>query len=635
MTYALDWLPVAEDFRASLREALSIRNPDERLVRLVALSQNRLNFVETIQLDKALSESAREARLEYRTVRLALLSSCTVDHLPAAIRVAGIRRQLNIEVYTGGYGQYRQELLDPSSGLHKFRPNMILLSLTSRAVLGDVPVSITREALDQAISAEISDLASLWNAARDRMGATVIQQSFLDVTEPLFGSHDRLVPGSPSQVVSCLNDQSASAAASEGVLWLDIARSSAREGLDAWFDVRQWLQGKIEIAPQSAPEYGDLAARLIAAQVGQSRKCLVFDLDNTLWGGVIGDDGLEGIALGEGCAVGEAHLALQRYARLLKARGVILAVCSKNEMSIAESAFRDHPEMLLERSDFAAFVANWADKAENLRSIAKHLNIGLDSMVFVDDNPVERARIRESLPMVAVPELPADVSGYVPCVANAGYFEAVSFTEDDQARADQYAANVQREAVRQTAQSMDEFLRGLDMRVDYGPFTPVDLPRITQLFNKTNQFNTTTQRYSQEDVTRFGEDSDAITLHFRLTDRFGDNGLVSAMVLQRVPAEENTFEIKNWVMSCRVFGRQLENEVMNIVVDVASNYGAKTLRADYIATQKNTVISDLYGRLAFARIDEPTQDDARSTWQLELADYSPIPTFIRHETNSQ
>ena len=244
-----------------------------------------------------------------------------------------------------------------------------------------------------------------------------------------------------------------------------------------------------------------MLARVIAAQRGLSKKCLVLDLDNTLWGGVIGDDGPEGIILGEGTGTGEAHLALQRYARQLRERGVILAVCSKNDPAVAEAVFRDHPEMLLKLTDIAAFVANWEDKAVNLRRIAEQLNIGIDSLVFVDDNPAERARIRQSLPMVAVPELPADAGQYVRCLADAGYFESVAFTADDSRRGEQYSANASREAFRESSQNMDDFLRGLDMSVTFGPFQTVDLTRVAQLIGKTNQFNPTTRRYSLEDVS--------------------------------------------------------------------------------------------------------------------------------------
>ena len=482
--------------------------------------------------------------------------------------------------------------------------------------------------VDGAIGRFVAELRSLWRKAREIGGAAVIQQTFLDVSEPLFGGYDRMVPGAPATVVARLNDQVCEAAGRDGVLVLDIARASQRDGIDAWFDVGRWLQGKLEIAPQAAPLYGDLAARILGAQRGLSKKCLVLDLDNTLWGGVIGDDGLDGIVLGEGSAAGEAHLALQHYAKQLKERGVVLAVCSKNDAKIAEAAFRDHPEMVLRRSDFAAFQANWDDKAQNLKAIAARLNIGIDSLVFVDDNPIERARVRQSLPMVAVPELPEDPAHYVRCLAEAGYFEAIAFTAEDRDRAQSYAANAEREALLGSAESMEDFLRGLAMTAVYGPFTAVDHARVVQLINKTNQFNTTTRRYAGDEIARIMEEPDAVTLQFRLLDRVGDNGLVSTMILRPTPDDDEALEIENWVMSCRVFGRELEYEAMNIAVEAAKERGARTLVADYIPTPKNDVISRLYPSLGFTEVDSPTPANGATRWALDLADYVTRKTHI-------
>jgi FkbH-like protein len=359
-----------------------------------------------------------------------------------------------------------------------------------------------------------------------------------------------------------------------------------------------------------------------------SKKCLVLDLDNTLWGGVIGDDGLEGIILGEGTATGEAHLALQRYAKQLKDRGVILAICSKNDPAIAEAVFHDHPEMLLKRTDFAAFVANWQDKAANLKRIAELLNIGADSLVFVDDNPAERARIRQSLPMVAVPELPGDAAQYVRCLAEAGYFESAAFTVEDSQRAEQYSANASREALLESSSSMSDFLRGLEMSVIFGPVQAVDLARVAQLIGKTNQFNPTTRRHSLDDVARFVATDRCLTLQFRLIDRFGDNGLVSAMILRPDPDTPGLLDIDTWVMSCRVFGRQLEHEAMNIAVETACRAGARALRADYTPTAKNGVVRELYSMLGFTQSEEALPQEGATRWFVQLSDYVPQPTYI-------
>jgi FkbH-like protein len=624
----MNWLPIARDFRDDLRAALASDNPAEGLEALAALAAHRLSFVETVQLDRALARlGVKEAR-GFQPVRLAILASSTVDQLPPAIRVAGLRRKLLIEVHSGTYGQYRQDLLDPTSALHRFQPQAALFSLTAREAISGVALAASGAEVDGVIARLVAELRSLWRKARGIGGAAVIQQTFIDVSEPLFGGYDRMVPGAPATVVAGLNDQMCRAAAHDGVLILDVARASQRDGLDAWFDVGRWLQGKLEIAPQAAPVYGDFAARILAAQRGLSKKCLVLDLDNTLWGGVIGDDGLDGIVLGEGSAVGEAHLALQHYAKQLKERGVILAVCSKNDVKIAEAAFRDHPEMVLRRSDFAAFQANWDDKAQNLKAIAAKLNIGVDSLVFVDDNPIERARVRQSLPVVAVPEMPEDPAHYVRCLADAGYFEAVAFTAEDRDRAQAYAANAERDALLETAESMDDFLRGLVMTAVYGPFTAVDHARVVQLINKTNQFNTTTRRYAADEITRIMEEPDAVTLQFRLLDRVGDNGLVSTMILRPTEDDDEVLEIENWVMSCRVFGRELEFEAMNIAVEAAKERGARTLVADYIPTPKNDVISKLYPSLGFTKVDASAPANGATRWVLELADYVARKTHI-------
>jgi FkbH-like protein len=623
----MNWLPSARDFREDLRAALARAKPADGLEALAAIAAHRLSFLETVQLDRALARLEVKEAPGFQPVRLAILASATVDHLPPAIRVAGLRRKLLIDVHSGAYGQYRQDLLHPASALHRFQPQAVLFSLTARDAIAGIALSASRAEVEGAIARVVAELKSLWRKAREIGAAAVIQQTFLDVSEPLFGGYDRMVPGTPSTVVARLNDQVCEAAARDGVLILDVARSSQRDGIDTWFDVGRWLQGKLEIAPQAAPLYGDLAARILAAQRGLSKKCLVLDLDNTLWGGVIGDDGLDGIVLGEGSAAGEAHLALQHYAKLLKERGVILAVCSKNDVKIAEAAFRDHPEMALSRSDFAAFQANWDDKAQNLKAIAAKLNIGVDSLVFVDDNPIERARVRQSLPMVAVPEMPEDPALYVRCLAEAGYFEATAFTAEDRDRAEAYAANAEREALLGAAESMDDFLRGLAMTAVYGPFTAVDHARVVQLINKTNQFNTTTRRYAADEITRIMEEPDAVTLQFRLLDRVGDNGLVSTMIL-RPTEDDEVLEIENWVMSCRVFGRELEFEAMNIAVEAAKKRGVRALVADYIPTPKNDVISKLYPSLGFTEASSPAPANGARRWVLDLADYVARKTHI-------
>ena len=624
----MNWLPPPPDVTISLQNLRATKDPAKKIERLIDLARCRLTYLETIQVDNALARIApTEDTVMLPRVRMAILGSSTAEHLLPSLRVAGLRYGLCLDLYAGSFGQYRQEILEPSASLRDFAPDIILLSVNCAEALANVAIADSKQQVDQVVDKFVGEMSALWRAAQTMLGAAVVQQSILDVTNSMFGSFDRLVPGAPRRVISHINDSMAQAANDEQVFWLDVAAQCARDGLDSWFDPARWLQGKMEIAPQAAMAYGELAARLIAAQRGKSRKCLVLDLDNTLWGGVVGDDGIEGIVLGQGSALGEAHVSLQQYAKALNERGIVLAVCSKNDEETARLAFEKHPEMHLKLADIAVFVANWQDKVDNLISIADRLNIGLDALVFVDDNPVERARVREALPPVAVPELPDDPAQYVPCIAAAGYFEAVTFTADDQQRTRQYAANAERNIVLGQATTIEDFLRDLDMRIEFGPVDSVNLARVTQLINKTNQFNTTTRRLTAHEITAYANDPGNLSLQFRLRDRFGDNGLVSAIIMCLNKTEPHSLDMLNWVMSCRVFGRQLEDEIMNIVVEAVRGIGVRTLFADYVPTGRNKVISELFSGLEFSKFSDC--NDGSITWKLDVADYRTRKTFIR------
>jgi FkbH-like protein len=375
-----------------------------------------------------------------------------------------------------------------------------------------------------------------------------------------------------------------------------------------------WHKAKQEVSPAAGPLYGELVGRLLAAQQGRSFKCLVLDLDNTLWGGVIGDDGLEGIQLGQGSGVGEAFVAFQRYARDLAGRGVILAVCSKNDEATALEPFEKHPEMILKRSDIACFVSNWNDKASNIKHIAQQLNIGLDSLVFVDDNPFERNQVRGELPMVAVPELPEDPSLYSACIASGGYFEAVALTRDDLNRSEQYQKNLEREKAQASFGDLSEYLKSLEMEMIWGPFDPLSLPRVTQLINKTNQFNLTTRRYSEEDTSRFAADPRTVTLRCRLTDRFGDNGIIGIIIA--VEEKEGDWDIDTWLMSCRVLGRGVEQAMLKLLIQEVSGRDGKRLLGRYIPTAKNGMVKDHFAGLGFEPLGNSEKGETR--WVLSV-----------------
>jgi FkbH-like protein len=621
-----------------MRDARAIAEPDQRLQALVRLAGYDRDVTATGKIDRlageclrALGEGSRRAE-GLTPLRLAILPSHTVDHLSPAIRVAGLHRRLALQVKLGGYGLYRQELLHGAEELERFEPGLILLALDASAMLPQLPIGAPEPEVDAAVRHMVDELRLLWKHARTRYGAQPVQQLLLPTAPRLFGSFDALLPASPAALLDRLNAAVVAAARQDGALVLDLAGQMPEQvGKQDRFDPVRWHQGKQLVNPPFAPLYGDLVARLAAAVAGLSAKCLVLDLDNTLWGGVIGDDGIEGIRLGQGSAEGEAYAAFQHYAAQLGRRGVILAVSSKNDDTVARAAFEQHPDMVLRSADIACFQANWGDKAANLRAIAQQLNIGLDSLVFIDDNPAERAIVRRELPQVAVPELPEDVSGYAARVAAAGFFEATSLTGEDLERGRSYTANAERQAVLDTATDMDGFLRSLAMELIARPIGPVDRPRAAQLINKSNQYNLTTRRRTDQELAATLADPAAIGLSFRLTDRFGDNGLISVVLARPDPAlAEDELLIDTWLMSCRVLGRGVEAGALACLVQAAGSRNASALIGEYRPSGRNVMVENHYADLGFKPTDAPAHADRESRfWKLVLANAELPPHHLK------
>lgn len=616
----LPWLPPPASWADTLARAAAAEDTAAWDV-LVAAANHALDASRTNRLDRLLQSRFATAPpgLATRPVRLAILASSTVAHLIPAIRVGALRRGLWVEVYAAPYGAYRQDLLDPASGLHAFAPDTVLFAL-------DTP-ALTRP--PGSVADALVDLRGLWRRARAAFGCPVIQQTLLPVAAPLLGSNEHRLPGSAAASAARLNGLLRGAAEEEGVDLLALDALAGRHGLDAWHDPVWWLRAKQEVSPAAAPLYGDHVARLLAARQGLSKKCLVLDLDNTLWGGVVGDDGVAGLALGQGSAEGEAFLSVQAYARDLAARGVILAVVSKNDERNALEAFETHPEMLLRRADFAAFLANWDDKAQNLRRVAATIGIGLDSLVFVDDNPFERELVRAELPMVAVPELPEDPARYASALAEAGYFEALHVTAEDRERGRQYAANAARSAAEAEAADLPAYLASLGMRLLWRSFDRVGLGRIVQLVNKTNQFNLTTRRVTEEETLALMERSDALCLQFRLLDRFGDSGTIGIVVAE--PSGAGDLALTIWLMSCRVLGRQVEAAMLAVVAGEARRLGARRLVGLYRPSPKNGMVRGLYPGFGFRPLDETPDGTLRFVLDLDADAAGPAFVAIEDE----
>ena len=615
----LDFLPLREDWAERFAETKGLSGA-AALGALRDLAGARLSFVQVGKLDRAISQAVEKdgGRAGLSTIRLALIGSATTSHLAPAIRVAALRRGLLVEVYEGNYGMYMHELSDPGSALHAFKPDALLIALDAHH-LADAPGSSAESAL--------SLMEQCWDLAAGHLQCAVLQQTVLPVFPPYLGNNEQRLAESPANIVDEVNAALRKRADAADVHLLTLDSFCRAEGVSAWYEPALWYKSKHEVHPRASVVYGDQVARQLAALRGLSSKCLVLDLDNTLWGGVIGDDGLEGIVLGQGSAVGEAHLHFQRYCAALASRGVILAVCSKNDEVNARLPFTKHTEMVLRESHIACFVANWQDKASNLRQIATTLNIGIDSLVFADDNPAERALIRKELPLVQVPELPEDPALYADIIAKAGYFEGLRVTSEDKERRQQYQANSERARMREQVTDVEGYLKSLGMELMVEPFSEAGLARTTQLINKTNQFNLTTRRYTETEVRALANSAEVITLQARLTDRFGDNGTI-AVLIARIGADREAV-IDTWLMSCRVLGRRVEEACLNVLVGACQDHGVTRLIGEYRPTEKNGMVRDLYSRLGFSGLSsEGTSAEQRLQLELNSYQQKPVPMKV-------
>lgn len=623
---ALGWLlPPPADFSRRCKALSEQANPgaEARVLANAGLEGNALS-----RLGRAITRLREAGRdmAPLKPFRLGLLGNGTLDLLAPALVASAARHGILLEVVKADYDQVVQEALSPESGINQAKPDAVLVALDLRGL----PMRTTPGDL-AGVRANVDAGMACLNAIREgfgrNSGAVCIVQTLAPPPETLFGGLDRAVPGTAADLVDQFNRALVDSIPDTRDVLLDVAALAATVGLGAWHSPAQWNLAKLPFSDTFVPLYAEHVARLIGALRGRSRRCLILDLDNTVWGGVIGDDGLEGIKVAQGDATGEAHLAVQRLALELRGRGIVLAVSSKNTDAVARSPFAQHPEMLLKETHFAVFQANWNDKATNIKAIADELALGLESMVFLDDNPVERGLVRRLLPEVAVPELPDDPSLFARTLAAAGYFEAVAFSDEDRKRAAMYDDNARRVQLQRQVGDVDAYLASLDMVITFQPFDATGRARISQLINKSNQFNLTTRRYTEADVAAAQDDPDTFTLQVRLADMFGDNGMISVVICRRLGAD--AWEIDTWLMSCRVLGRKVEAMVLREVLAEARAAGIARLVGVYRPTDRNAMVRDHYGKLGFTLVDEAADGETR--WELPVAtDVPAAPMRVVH-----
>ncbi|HXY34985.1 MAG TPA: HAD-IIIC family phosphatase [Planctomycetaceae bacterium] len=559
-----------------------------------------------------------------RVTRLAILGGPTTIQLRQLIEVFLAGEGIAAEIYEAEYGLFRQEILTPGSGLDAFAPEIVFLATGARDVTRLPPIDADHAAVDQFADQELAEWTRLWKTAQSRWNAALIQNNFECATGGVWGHYAVRHPGARENYLARLNRMLAEQAPAFVALH-DLNGLSAEAGAAGWFDPRFYYEFKMPCGAECLPGYAHSVVSLIRSMLGRSKKVLALDLDNTLWGGVVGDLGPGGIKFGQGSGEGEAFLAFQQYAKELLQRGIVLAVCSKNDPERAREPFEKRADMVLRMSDISAFVANWDNKADNLRVIADRLELGLDSIVFVDDNPAERALVRRFVPQVAVPDMPEDPSGYIAALARHRYFEMASFTREDSARVRYYSENSRRKELAASAPDLETFLTSLRMKMKVEPINDLNIERSTQLVNKSNQFNLTTRRYTLAEVRGLVESRDWQTRTFSLRDELGDNGLISVILLRK---QGDALAIDTWIMSCRVLQRGVEQFARNEVVDLCRSEGCSRLLGTYIPTAKNSLVVDHYAKLGFS----PAGSDGATTfWELRVEGNVPLKHFIERD----
>jgi len=589
-----------------------------------------MDVVQLLQRRKRLRRELLEQK-GLRPLRIAVLGATTTSELTDLLELLLLADGFQPEFLQSEYNKYFEDaVLDPAR-IRAFKPDLVYIHTHFNSARNLPGVTGNKDEYSSRLKAESERFRTIWQSLHENVGCQIIQNNFESPPLPALGNFDAVSFGGTTRFLNELNLEFARAASDNPRLTIhDLNAVAARIGLNQWFDWSRWHNYKILTTPEGSLALARSLTAIIGAMLGRAKKCLVLDLDNTLWGGVIGDDGLDKIQIGRETPVAEAYTAFQEYCLRLRDRGVLLAVCSKNEDEIARSGFT-HPDSVLKLEHFSAFKANWSPKHENIRDIARQLNLGLDSFVFVDDNPAERAIVAAQLPAVAVPDMGDDITLYPARVQSGMFFETLALSREDTERAATYAANAAREESQGKFADYGEYLASLQMHAEIDGFRPVYLERIAQLINKTNQFNLTTRRYTFAEVGELATSANHVTLYGKLTDMFGDNGLISVVV---GALDGTTLNIDLWLMSCRVLKRDMELAMLDLLAERASAAGATRLVGRYLRTAKNAMVADHYEKLGFTLLNAAA-DGSSSEWELEVAGYRPQTRHIKIQGTRQ
>ncbi len=543
----------------------------------------------------ALKKNLKKDMSQLTPVRAAILGDCATQHIDTALRGYGFEAGLRYEVFDADYNQIDAQTMDPGSELYQHQPAWVILANCTDK-LYEAYCAYPLGERSRFAEAMRDRLVVVWQRIWANCNARLLQFNFPAWDDRVFGDFGAKTPESFSYQLRKLNYLLAESCAEyKNVFIVDIDGLQSRLGEAQVRDPKMYCIAKMPFRTDFLAYIAKQITDTVLAASGSFKKCIVLDLDNTLWGGVIGDDGLDGIQIGE-LGLGHAFSAFQSWLKEMKNRGIILCVCSKNNEPAAKEPFEKHPEMVLKLEDISVFVANWEDKAGNIRHIQSVLNIGMDSLVFLDDNPFERSVVRSLIPNITVPELPENPEEYVDYLRSLNLFETASYSEEDKVRTQQYRAEAQRVSLQSQCADYDAYLEGLEMIAEAKPFDSFHFPRIAQLTQRSNQFNLRTVRYTEQEIAAIAGDDRYLTLYFTLKDKFGDHGLISAVIMEK---QADRLFVNTWLMSCRVLKRGMEEFIVNKMVSAAREAGYEIVEGEYLKTAKNAMVSRIYEKLGF------------------------------------
>ena len=570
---------------------------------------------------KELRKNCKNAPAVVNAPRLALVGDTATQFLAMALHGEAISRGFDLNMFEADYNQVERQFMDSSSELYAFDPDYVVL-FQSTHKLGEYHAML-EESQQYALADErLGFVASICKNPQWK-GKKIICMNYPEIEDTVFGSYANKVETSLTWQVRKLNYGLMQLAQQHANLFVcDIVSVQNKMGRDRMFASNVYVSTEMVLSVDVLPMIASRTIDIVSALRGHFKKCLILDLDNTLWGGVIGDDGIEGIQLGHGLGIGKAFTEFQMWVKKLKQRGIIICVVSKNNEQTAKEPFEKHPDMVLKLDDIAVFMANWETKVDNIRAIQQVLNIGFDSMVFLDDNPFERNMVRENIPGIMVPELPEDPGEYLEFLYGENLFETASYSGSDRDRTKQYQVEAQRVSLQKTFANEADFLKSLNMVSVVSGFNKFNIPRVAQLSQRSNQFNLRTVRYTEADVEALAADENIIDLSFTLEDKFGDNGLIAVVIMK--PLDTDTLFVDSWFMSCRVLKRGMENFTLNTMVEEAKKRGYTNIIGEYLPTMKNKMVEQHYTCLGFKTMD----GTETAQYILDVDAYQPRECYI-------